>query len=216
VDEHELPDRLRADIRFLGRLLGETIAEQAGDDALRKIEAIRRTAMRFRRQQEVEARRDLEMMLAGLGNDDCLLSVHAATLFAQLSNIAEDQHVKRLTRADLLAGAGVPDGGIEAALGQLHRAGVTIAVASMGRRMGRCYRPPDRGAARGILDRQREIAAPRRTGSRPSPGGRRSRRCAARFSRCSARGCGSSDHGDEIDNGLDYHQGTFLASCRAW
>ena len=139
--------------------------------------------MRFRRQQEVEARRDLEMMLAGLGNDDCLLSVHAATLFAQLSNIAEDQHVKRLARADLLAGAGVPDGGIEAALGRLHRAGVdNHAVASM---LGSAHVAPVLTAhptevqRKSILDRQREIAAPaRRAGSRrrSTPAERRAQR----------------------------------------
>jgi phosphoenolpyruvate carboxylase len=104
VEDNGASDPLRDDIRLLGRLLGETISEQAGAETLARIEAIRRTAMRFRRQQEVEARSELEAMLAALDDECCLLSVHAATLFAQLSNIAEDQHLKRQARADRLAG----------------------------------------------------------------------------------------------------------------
>ncbi|HVL35250.1 MAG TPA: hypothetical protein VM489_06215, partial [Burkholderiales bacterium] len=40
---------LREDRRLLGRLLGDVIAEQVGEATRSRIEAIRRTAVRFRR-----------------------------------------------------------------------------------------------------------------------------------------------------------------------
>ena len=39
---------LREDIRFLGRLLGDTIREQAGSEIFDLVESIRRTAIRYR------------------------------------------------------------------------------------------------------------------------------------------------------------------------
>ncbi len=222
MDEHAAPDRLRTDIRFLGRLLGETIAEQAGDAALVKIEAIRRTAMRFRRQQEVEARRDLETMLAALDNDDCLLSVHAATLFAQLSNIAEDQHLKRLAHADRRAGGEDRDGGIESALLRLRRAGVgdaaVVAMLSAAHVAPVLTAHPTEVQRKSILDRQREIAALLAARDRGdvapadvARGEEGLRRAILTMWRTRLLRPERITVIDEIDNALDYHRGTFLA-----
>ena len=170
-----------------------------------------------------------EMMLAGLGNDDCLLSVHAATLFAQLSNIAEDQHVKRLARADLLAGAGDPDGGIEAALGRLAsrrrrqpRGGVDAGLGAC--RTG-AHRPPDRGAAQEHPRppaRDRRAASPNGIArSSPPADAARSdealRRAHSHDMAHAAAAAGSAITViDEIDNGLDYSSGHVpRSSCRA-
>ena len=43
---------LREDRRLLGRLLGDVIAEQVGEETRGRIEAIRQTAVRFRRTGE--------------------------------------------------------------------------------------------------------------------------------------------------------------------
>ena len=40
---------LKQDIRLLGRLLGDTLREQEGEDTFTLIEQIRQTAIRFRR-----------------------------------------------------------------------------------------------------------------------------------------------------------------------
>jgi phosphoenolpyruvate carboxylase len=128
MDEPGTSDRPRDDIRLLGQLLGETIAEQAGAETFAQIEAIRRTAMRFRRQQEREARSELEAMLAGLDDEACLLSVQPATLFAQLSNIAEDLHLKRLAHGERMAGRPAREGSLEGALNHLRAAGIPSAA----------------------------------------------------------------------------------------
>ena len=43
---------LREDRRLLGRLLGEVIRSQVGEEALERIERIRQTAVRFRKEDE--------------------------------------------------------------------------------------------------------------------------------------------------------------------
>ena len=43
---------LREDIRLLGRVLGDTIRAQAGANVFDLVERIRRTAIRYRREQD--------------------------------------------------------------------------------------------------------------------------------------------------------------------
>ena len=47
ANDKDLP--LREDTRLLGRLLGDVLRAQTGDDGFARIEAIRQTAIRFRR-----------------------------------------------------------------------------------------------------------------------------------------------------------------------
>ena len=59
--DKDLP--LREDIRLLGRLLGDTLREQEGEDTFQLIEQIRQTAIRFRRDADDQARGELESLL---------------------------------------------------------------------------------------------------------------------------------------------------------
>ena len=52
--DKDLP--LKEDIRLLGRLLGDTLREQEGDETFDLIEQIRQTAIRFRRDGDTQAR----------------------------------------------------------------------------------------------------------------------------------------------------------------
>ncbi|HZM32881.1 MAG TPA: phosphoenolpyruvate carboxylase, partial [Burkholderiales bacterium] len=61
---------LREDRRLLGRLLGEVIRDQVGPGMLERIESIRQTAVRFRR--EAEGRAALEAQLNGLDDEQTL------------------------------------------------------------------------------------------------------------------------------------------------
>jgi len=91
-------ERLQADRRLLGRLLGEVIREQIGAGALELIENIRRCAVDFRRSEAqgqdgksmAQARSGLEAALNGLSIDDTLHVVRAFSYFLHLVNIAED------------------------------------------------------------------------------------------------------------------------------
>jgi phosphoenolpyruvate carboxylase len=91
---------MHADIRLLGRVLGDTIRACEGEAAFALIEAIRQTALRFHRDRDPAARAELESALAGLSDATANRVVRAFSYFALLSNIAEDQQHLRSIRAD--------------------------------------------------------------------------------------------------------------------
>lgn len=109
---------LREDIRLLGRLLGDTVRDQQGEAAFELIEHIRQNSVRFRRDDDVVARRALEDMLDALSRDQTIQVVRAFSYFSHLANIAEDQHHIRRTRAHLIAGSAPREGSLAHALDQ--------------------------------------------------------------------------------------------------
>lgn len=114
VDDKDLP--LREDIRFLGRMLGDTLREQAGDSAFELVENIRQTAIRFHRDQDQNARQELDVMLKQLSDKDSLPVVRAFSYFSLLSNIAEDVHHNRRRRAHLRDGSSPQAGSVTLAI----------------------------------------------------------------------------------------------------
>src|SRR5580704_17971665 len=94
--DKDLP--LRDDIRLLGRLLGDTVRQQKGKAIFAVIEYIRQTCIRFRRDEDDAARRELEAMLNGLSREDAIQLIRAFGFFSHLANIAEDLHHIRRTR----------------------------------------------------------------------------------------------------------------------
>ncbi|MGC1585760.1 MAG: phosphoenolpyruvate carboxylase [Rhodomicrobium sp.] len=86
---------LHTDIRLLGRLLGETIREQEGEEAFERIEKIRRLSVAFERGADADAGRSLDALLRGLAPDKAVSVVRAFSYFSYLTNIAEDRHYIR-------------------------------------------------------------------------------------------------------------------------
>jgi phosphoenolpyruvate carboxylase len=107
---------LRDDIRLLGRILGDTLREQEGEETYALIENIRRTAVRFRKTQDNRDRGELEKVLDALSPDETLRVVRAFSSFSQLSNIAEDLHHNRRRRAHLKAGSPPQEGSFQLVL----------------------------------------------------------------------------------------------------
>ena len=112
--DKDLP--LREDIRFLGRMLGDTLREQEGENAFDLVENIRQTAIRFHRDQDPKARQELDLILTRLSDKDSLPVVRAFSYFSLLSNIAEDVHHNRRRRAHLRAGSTPQAGSVTLAL----------------------------------------------------------------------------------------------------
>ena len=100
LDQTASDSPMYADIRLLGRVLGDTIRACEGDQAFALIESIRQAALRLYRGEDPGARAELESMLRGLSDADANQVVRAFCYFALLSNIAEDQHHLRCIRAD--------------------------------------------------------------------------------------------------------------------
>lgn len=121
--EKDLP--LRDDIRLLGRILGDTVRSQEGEAVFDIVERIRQTSIRFHREEDQGARRELEAILNSLSPPQTARVVRAYSFFSHLSNIAEDQHHIRRTRAHALAGSAPRDGTMAHALDEARKAGVT-------------------------------------------------------------------------------------------
>src|SRR2546430_4899552 len=101
--------RLRTDIRLLGRILGDTVRDQEGADVFDLVERIRQTSIRFHRDDDRPARRELEIILDSMSISETVRIVRAFSYFSHLANIAEDQNNIRQMRARLsVAGAPRP------------------------------------------------------------------------------------------------------------
>jgi phosphoenolpyruvate carboxylase len=115
---------LRADIRRLGRILGDTVREQEGPDVFDLVERIRQTSIRFHRDDDKLARRELEGILDGMSIAETVRIVRAFSYFSHLANIAEDQNNIRQHRALDMAGAAPDSGTLACALMRAKQAGV--------------------------------------------------------------------------------------------
>ncbi|OAI25526.1 phosphoenolpyruvate carboxylase [Methylosinus sp. R-45379] len=83
---------LLADIRLLGRLLGDTVREQEGVAAFERIETIRRLSVAVSRNGDMEADNKLEALLRSLSASEAVTVIRAFSYFSHLANIAEDLH----------------------------------------------------------------------------------------------------------------------------
>src|ERR1700704_6405584 len=96
--------RLRNDIRLLGRILGDTVRDQEGADVFDLVERIRQTSIRFHRDNDKPARRELEVILDSMSTGQTVRIVRAFSYFSHLANIAEDQNNIRQMRTRSSAG----------------------------------------------------------------------------------------------------------------
>lgn len=117
ISSKDLP--FREDVRLLGRILGDTLREQEGEETFLLIENVRRAAVRFRKTQDDSDGEQLEQTLDALTPTETLAVVRAFSYFSQLTNIAEDLHHNRRHRAHLKAGSPPKNGSLLLALDRL-------------------------------------------------------------------------------------------------
>jgi phosphoenolpyruvate carboxylase len=120
--DKDLP--LREDIRFLGRVLGDTLRELEGEPAFDLIERIRRSSIAFRRGADQAARAELDRLLDGLAPEKAIVVVRAFSYFLLLTNIAEDAHHMRRSRAHQMEGSAAREGSVPYVLDRTAQAGV--------------------------------------------------------------------------------------------
>lgn len=108
---------LVADIRFLGRILGDVIKVQEGAAIFELVEKIRKLAVTHQRTGDEAAAAELEETLAALGRDQAVIVVRAFAHYAHLANVAED--VDRVRKLELET-----TDPLEAAFERLKQAGV--------------------------------------------------------------------------------------------
>src|SRR6185312_4293462 len=123
-DEPDKDRPLRDDIRLLGRILGDTVREQEGEEVFELVERIRQASVRFHRDNEAAARRELESTLDNLSADQTLAIVRAYSYFSHLANIAEDRHHIRRNRAHAILGSAPRPGSLAYAFQRTGEMGV--------------------------------------------------------------------------------------------
>src|SRR5512140_1102772 len=114
------------EMRRLGRLLGETLAELRGPAALDRVEGMRQAAVALRQGTLAGGRDAFAASVAGLSLDDLTLLSEAFTDFFHLVNAAEEQHRARALRARDTGGPPV-EGSLGAACVELAGRGATPA-----------------------------------------------------------------------------------------
>jgi phosphoenolpyruvate carboxylase len=129
----EATEPMRADIRWLGTILGDTIREQNGDEVFELVERARVESFRVRR-SEID-RAEISHMFDGIDVHFAIPIARAFSHFALLANVAEDIHRER--RRHIHVGAGEPpqDSSLAATYAKLDRAeldSATIAGALKG------------------------------------------------------------------------------------
>src|SRR5882672_1369341 len=123
----EADARLREDIRLLGRILGDTVRDQEGADVFDLVERIRQTSIRFHRDDDRPARRELEIILDSMSISETVRIVRAFSYFSHLANIAEDQNNIRQMRARSSAGGSSRPGTLALTLSHARAAGFSAA-----------------------------------------------------------------------------------------
>lgn len=111
------------DIRLLGRLIGDVLREQAGDDVFDLVERVRRTAVRGRR-EGIDPIAGLAELLVDAGVESQLHLIRAFGWLSLLANTAEDLHAERRRRFHRDHGSGSQEGSIEAGLDRMLADGV--------------------------------------------------------------------------------------------
>jgi phosphoenolpyruvate carboxylase len=106
----------RHDLRFLGRLLGDVIREQDGEQVFERIEGARAASVAAHRIAGPETAAALAHRLESLDLDDTIRFVRGFLLFSILANLAEDRNIGPLVDSQTR---------LEGAIATLNAAGVT-------------------------------------------------------------------------------------------
>ncbi|BBZ39090.1 phosphoenolpyruvate carboxylase [Mycobacterium conspicuum] len=111
---------MRADIRLLGTILGDTVREQNGDEVFDLVERARVEAFRVRR-SEID-RAQMSAMFDGIDIHLAIPIIRAFSHFALLANVAEDIHRERRRGIHVEAGEPPQDSSLAATYAKLDRA----------------------------------------------------------------------------------------------
>ena len=212
---------LRADIRFLGRMLGETVREQQGEDVFAIVERIRQLSVHFQRAGTGGAAHQLEATIEALMSGWTIDVVRAFGYFSHLANIAEDHHSIRLARAQEMRGDGLLGGLISDFLRRAKADGLarehireTLAGALV---MPVLTAHPTEIRRKSILDREMEIAGLLRerdrramTGAELAANDVAIRRAVLTLWQTSLLRHDRPTVLDEVQTGLSYYDQTFL------
>jgi phosphoenolpyruvate carboxylase len=118
-------EALREDVHALGKLIGETLRDQQGDDYVRMVEADRLAAIR-RRENDGASTAELQTLTQGRSPSLATDLTRAFSLWFTTVNTAEKAHRIRRRREYLNDSNAVQPGGIADCIGRLKNEGLTL------------------------------------------------------------------------------------------
>ena len=201
---------LTEDIRYLGRILGDTIREQAGTETFDLVESIRHAAIRYRRDHDAASLEEVEKTIRSLDQASATNVVRAFSYFHLLANTAEDLH-----RDGSVSGTDdAPEGSVTRAIERARKARLPtrklVAFFERARIEPVLTAHPTEVQRKSILDRHQAITArlaARRSPQDEDPGLRRE--VLILWKTTELRSV-KPTVADEIENGLAYFRSTFL------
>lgn len=122
----EATEPMRADIRLLGAILGDTVREQNGHEVFELVERARVESFRVRR-SEID-RAELARMFDGIDIHQAIPVIRAFSHFALLANVAEDIHRERRRAIHVAAGEAPQDSSLAATYAKLDSAQLNSAT----------------------------------------------------------------------------------------
>ncbi|MGH3875131.1 MAG: phosphoenolpyruvate carboxylase [Pseudonocardiaceae bacterium] len=142
---------LRADIRLLSTLLGETLVRHGGEELRKLVEHVRTLARAVPREGSAEIR----SLLCTLDVGTAVQLARAFSTYFQLANVAEQLHRSREQRAQVSGGCGPLRAVVEQLARDVDRAAVTAVLARMELRPVFTAHPTEasRTSVQGILRR---------------------------------------------------------------
>jgi phosphoenolpyruvate carboxylase len=96
VRSGEVPEALRADVRFLGELLGRVLAESGGQDLLDDVEKLRALTIGAYERKGEASIEDAESLVEGFSLERAEQVARAFTCYFHLVNLAEERHRVRV------------------------------------------------------------------------------------------------------------------------
>ena len=112
--EHD--DALRGRVKLLGRVLGDVISRQAGAEALRTVERLRKGFLALRHTPDPGNLARLKRLAARLSPDALRPAIRAFSIYFQLVNAAEEGFQHRQRRRIAAEGGALWKGSFDACL----------------------------------------------------------------------------------------------------
>jgi phosphoenolpyruvate carboxylase len=119
IGSSNAPDALAREVRLLGALLGQVIAEQAGEEVLGVVERVRRLTIDLRKNPSPTRQLGLRAILEERSTDEIEMLIRSFSLYFHLTNLAEEKHRVRRVRKRARSTPGGQEGSIEAAIRRL-------------------------------------------------------------------------------------------------
>ena len=119
IGSSNAPNTLSREVRLLGSLLGQVIAEQAGEEILDIVERVRKLTIDIRKNPSPVRQMGLRAILEELTPGQAEALIKAFSLYFHLTNLAEEKHRVRRVRKRARTTPGGQEGSIEAAIRKL-------------------------------------------------------------------------------------------------